>query len=29
LSGLNAHYTLPRIAEAFRELREAIPDAGS
>jgi double-stranded uracil-DNA glycosylase len=22
-SGLNAHYTLPRLAEAFRELREA------
>ena len=23
-SGLNAHYTLPRLAEAFRELREAV-----
>jgi len=24
-SGLNAHYTLPRIAEAFRELRGSLP----
>jgi double-stranded uracil-DNA glycosylase len=23
-SGLNAHYTLPRLTEAFRELREAV-----
>jgi TDG/mug DNA glycosylase family protein len=23
-SGLNAHWTLPRLAEAFRELREAV-----
>ena len=25
-SGLNAHWTLPRLAEAFRELREAVSD---
>jgi double-stranded uracil-DNA glycosylase len=25
-SGLNAHWTLPRITEAFRELREAVDD---
>ena len=27
-SGLNAHWTVPRIAGAFRELREAVRDAG-